>query len=161
MISDNQRANKTLANNIITQTQEKQENVHLAHGYGEVLSLLSKGKGNIIILISDDKSFVLDVVTNLNEHRNEFNATLLGLPRWDRFDDIESDYLVNLKTHIMAPYFIDYDNPDVKKFVAKYQEQHQTDPDILAFQGFDITFYFITALWRLENHSHIVSLTYA
>lgn len=88
------------------------------------------------------------MVTNLNEHRNEFSATLLGLPRWDRFDDIESDYLVNLKTHVMAPYFIDYDNSDVKKFVAKYQEQYQTDPDILAFQGFDLTFYFITALWR-------------
>jgi ABC-type branched-subunit amino acid transport system substrate-binding protein len=148
VISDNQRSNKTLANNIITQLQEKKENVHLADGYGEVLSLLSKNKGNIIILISDDKSFILDVVTNLNEHRNEFSAMLLGLPRWDRFDDIESDYLVNLKTHVMAPYFIDYEDPDVKKFVAKYQGQYQTDPDVLAFQGFDITYYFITALWK-------------
>jgi ABC-type branched-subunit amino acid transport system substrate-binding protein/LysM repeat protein len=148
VISDNQRANKTNANNIIATLEGKNEDVHLAGGDEEVLSLLSKKKGNIIIMISEDKSFVLNVVTNLNEHRNDFNATLLGLPRWDRFDDIEADYLVNLKTHVMAPYFIDYDDSVVKKFVAMYEEHYQTDPDALAFQGFDITFYFITALWR-------------
>ncbi len=148
VISDNQRMNKATANNIMTAMEEKKADVHLAEGYGEVLSLLSKNKGNIIILISDNKSYVLDVVTKLNEHRNEFGVTLLGLPRWDRFDDIEADYLVNLKTHVMAPYFVDYDDPGVKKFVSMYQNHYQTDPEPLAFQGFDITFYFVTALWK-------------
>ena len=148
VISDNQRMNQTIANNIITTMEGKKADVHLAEGYGEVLSLLSKKKGNIIIMISDDKSYVLDVVTKLNEHRNEFGITLMGLPRWDRFEDIEADYLVNLKTHIMAPCFVDYDDPGVKKFVSMYQDRYYTDPDPLAFQGFDITFYFVTALWK-------------
>jgi ABC-type branched-subunit amino acid transport system substrate-binding protein/LysM repeat protein len=148
VISDNQRMNKTTASNIMTAMEDKKADVHLADGYGEVLSLLSKNKGNIIVLISDNKSYVLDVVTKLNEHRNEFGVTLLGLPRWDRFDDIEADYLVNLKTHVMAPYFVDYDDPGVKKFVSMYQDRYLTDPDLLAFQGFDITFYFVTALWK-------------
>ena len=128
--------------------EEKKADVHLAEVYGEVISLLTKKKGNLIVMISDNKSYVLDVVTKLNEHRNEFGVTLLGLPRWDRFDDIEADYLVNLKTHVMAPYFVDYDDSAVKKFVSRYQDRYQTDPDPLAFQGFDITFYFVTALWK-------------
>jgi len=148
VISDNLRMNITVANNIMKAMEDNKADVHLADGYGEVLSLLSKNKGNIIILISDNKSYVLDVVTKLNEHRNEFGMTLLGLPRWDRFEDIEADYLVNLRTHVMAPYFIDYDDPGVKKFVSMYQNRYQTDPDALAFQGFDITFYFVTALWK-------------
>lgn len=148
VISDNQRLNMITANKIITRMEEDTADIHLAEGYGEVLSLLSKEKGNIIIMISDNKSYVLDVVTKLNEHRNEFSMTLMGLPRWDRFDDIEADYLVNLRTHVMAPYFIDYDDPGVKKFVSLYQARYQTDPDALAFQGFDITFYFVTALWK-------------
>jgi ABC-type branched-subunit amino acid transport system substrate-binding protein/LysM repeat protein len=148
VISDNQRMNKTTASNIITAMEEKKADIHLADGYGEVLSLLSKNKGNLIIMISDNKSYVLDVVTKLNEHRNDFGVTLLGLPRWDRFDDIEADYLVNLKTHVMAPWFVDYDDPGVKKFVSMYQDRYQTDPDPLAFQGFDIAFYFVTALWK-------------
>ncbi len=148
VISDNQRTDKATANTILTALQEKKADVHLSDGDEEVISLLSKRKGNVIILISEDKSFILNVITIFNEHRNEVNATLFGLPRWDRFEDIEADYLVNLKTRLMAPYFIDYDDPGVKKFVAMYQERYQTDPDVLAFQGFDVTFYFITALWR-------------
>jgi hypothetical protein len=148
VISDNLRMNITIADTIMKAMEDNKADVHLADGYGEVLSLLSKNKGNIIILISDNKSYVLDVVTKLNEHRNEFGMTLLGLPRWDRFEDIEADYLVNLRTHVMAPYFIDYDDPGVKKFVSMYQDRYQTDPDALAFQGFDITFYFVTALWK-------------
>ena len=140
--------NKATADNIMTAMEENKADMHLAEGYGEVLSLLSKNKGNIIVMISDNKSYVLDVVTKLNEHRNEFGVTLLGLPRWDRFDDIEADYLVNLKTHVMAPWFVDYDDPGVKKFVSMYQDRYQTDPEPLAFQGFDITFYFVTALWK-------------
>jgi len=148
VISDNQRLNKASANNIITTLTDKKADVHMADGYGEVVSLLSGKKGNVVILISNNKSLVLDVVTKLNEHRNEFGITLLGLPRWDRFDDIEADYLVNLKTLVMAPYFVDYENMDVKKFVAQFQDRYKTDPDALAFQGFDVTFYFINALWK-------------
>jgi hypothetical protein len=113
-----------------------------------VLSLLSKSKSNIIVMVSENKSYVLDVITKLNEHRNEYSVTLLGLPRWDRFDDIETDYLVNLKTHVLAPFFVDYDDPAVRRFVSLYQERYQTDPDALAFQGFDITWYFVNALWK-------------
>jgi ABC-type branched-subunit amino acid transport system substrate-binding protein len=148
VISDNQRLNIASADSIMLAMEEKKADVHRAEGYGEVLSLLSSKKGNAIVLISDNKSYVLDIVTKLNEHRNEFGVTLMGLPRWDRFDEIEADYLVNLKTHVMAPTFIDYDDPGVKKFVKMYQDRYQTDPDPLAFQGFDITYYFITALWK-------------
>jgi LysM repeat protein len=148
VISDNQRANKTTSASIMTALEEMKADVHLAEGYGEVLSLLKKNKGNLIVMASDNKSYVLDVVTKLNEHRNDFGITLLGLPRWDRFDDLEADYLVNLNTHVMASYFIDYEDPGVKKFVAVYQDRYKTDPEPLAFQGFDITFYFVYALWK-------------
>jgi ABC-type branched-subunit amino acid transport system substrate-binding protein/LysM repeat protein len=148
VVSDNQRANKTTAASIMAALEEKKADVHIAEGYGEVLSLLKKNKGNLIVMASDNKSYVLDAVTKLNEHRNEFGITLLGLPRWDRFDDLEADYLVNLNTHVMASYFIDYEDSCVKKFVSVYQDRYKTDPEPLAFQGFDITFYFVTALWK-------------
>jgi hypothetical protein len=63
-------------------------------------------------------------------------------------EGLEPEYLVNLKTHMMASSFIDYDNPEVKKFVLKFQDRYKTDPDLLAFQGFDIAFYFLTALLK-------------
>jgi ABC-type branched-subunit amino acid transport system substrate-binding protein len=70
------------------------------------------------------------------------------MPKWDEMEGLEPEYLVNLNTHMMAPSFIDYDDPEVKKFVMQFQEKYKTDPAPLAFQGFDITFYFFSALGK-------------
>jgi len=53
---------------------------------------------------------------------------------------------VNLKTHLMVPGFVDYDEPETKKFVSRFQGKYMTDPDLLAFQGYDVAFYFLSAL---------------
>ena len=148
VISGTRNPDKSTANNLMTALVDSSFDAHLAEGYGEAISLLSKRKGNVILLISEDRSYILDVVTKLNEQRNDFRITLFGLPRWDRLDYIEADYLVNLKTHIMAPYFIDYEDTAVKRFVKRFQDQYKTDPEPLAFQGFDVPYYFITALWK-------------
>jgi hypothetical protein len=44
--------------------------------------------------------------------------------------------------------FVDYDDPMVKWFVRSYQAEYKTDPELLAFQGFDQGYYFISALKR-------------
>lgn len=121
-------------------------NAITATGYDDAVRHLRKDTNNVLLLFSDNKSFILDNVTKFNEIRGEYRITLVGVPRWDMIDEIESDYLVNLRTHIFAPYFIDYENTDVKKFVLNYQNQYYTDPDVLAFQGFDVAMYFSNAL---------------
>jgi len=61
-------------------------------------------------------------------------------------EGLESEYLVALRTHFVAQSFIDYENPDVKKFVRDYQVAYHADPVLLGFQGFDVAFYFLSAL---------------
>jgi hypothetical protein len=125
---------------------DKSLNVHLIDGYGRTFEILSKEKENILVVFSDNKVFTLELFTKLNEFRNDYKLTIIGLPKWDEMEGLEPEYLVNLKTHMMAASFIDYDDPEVKKFVMQYQDRFKTDPDILAFHGFDIAFYFLTAL---------------
>ncbi len=117
-----------------------------ATSYTDAISHFRKDTSNVLVLFSENKSFILDVVTKIHEVRGDYNITLIGLPRWDMVDGIEADYLVNLKAHILAPYFIQYEDENVKKFVRNYQDQYKTDPDFLAFQGFDIAWYFSNAL---------------
>jgi hypothetical protein len=124
----------------------KSMNVHLIDGYGRAFEILSKEKENILVVFSDNKVFTLELFTKLNEFRNEYRLTIFGMPKWDEMEGLEPEYLVNLKTHMMAPSFIDYDDPEVKKFIWQFQEKYKTDPDLIAFQGFDIAFYFLTAL---------------
>jgi hypothetical protein len=120
--------------------------IHLVDGYGRVFEVLSKEKDNILVAFSNNKVFALELLTKMNEFRNNYKLTIIGLPKWDEIEGLELEYLVNLKTHMMDPSFIDYDEPEVKKFVMLFQDKYKTDPDPLAFQGFDIAFYFFSAL---------------
>jgi hypothetical protein len=106
----------------------------------------SKDKPNFIIVFSDDQAYILDLMRSLYKLRNEYDLTLIGLPDWSLIEGLESEYLVSLKTFMMSRSFIDYNNPLVKKFVYQYQETYKTDPELLAFQGFDQSFYFLSAL---------------
>ena len=148
IVNNGQYGNKDAADKMLKECQSKKLDARITQGYESTLGVFSKEKENVVIAFSENKSYVLDLITKLNEWRNEYKITLVGLPRWDKLDDIEVDYLVNLKTHIVAPSFIDYDDINVKKFISKYQEQYKTDPDPLAFQGFDVAYYFLTALTR-------------
>jgi len=125
---------------------DKSMNVHLINGYGGAFEVFSREKENILVVFSDNKVFTLELFTKLNEFRNDYKLTIIGLPHWDEMEGLEPEYLVNLKTHMLAASFIDYDDPEVKKFVLRYQDSYKIDPDILAFQGFDIAFYFLSAL---------------
>ena len=117
-------------------------------GYISTLAAFSKEKENVVIAFSDNRSYILDLVTKLNEWRNDYRITLIGLPRWDKMDNIEVDYLVNLKTHMVSSLFIDYDRPEIRQFVRKFMGKYSTDPQSLAFLGYDIAYYFASALNR-------------
>lgn len=109
---------------------------------------LKKDVQNMVVIFSENKSTILDLLTQLDGIKNQYQISVFGLPAWNRIDGLEVDYLVNLKTHMIASYYIDYDDDNVKKFVRDFQEAIKTDPDPLAFIGFDIGNFFLTALKR-------------
>jgi len=103
---------------------------------------------NLVVIFSENKSTILDLLTQLNGIKTQYRISVFGLPDWGRIDGLEVDYLVNLKTHVAAPYFIDYEDKDVKNFIRAFQENLKTDPEPLAFIGFDVATYFLTALMK-------------
>ena len=107
---------------------------------------LQKEQLNIVAIFSENKSTILDLMTQLNGIKTQYNLSVFGLPGWDRIDGLEVDYLVSLRTHMAAPYFIDYDRSDVNNFIRGFQETIKTDPDPLAFIGYDVAQYFLSAL---------------
>jgi LysM repeat protein len=109
---------------------------------------LKKDVKNLVVLITENKTYSLDMLTHLNGLKDQYDITVLGLPQWDRLEGMEYDFLSNLKTHILAPYFIDYSDPAVQRFIRLYQEQYKTDPELLAFVGEDVAYYFLTALMK-------------
>ncbi|MEI7664183.1 MAG: ABC transporter substrate-binding protein [Bacteroidota bacterium] len=120
--------------------------VRIVEGQENAIAALSKEKDNYLVVFSDNTAYAFDLTRRLFELRNEYALTLVGLPDWSAMEGLETEYLVALKTHIIAESFIDYENPEVKKFVLKYQGTYHSDPVLLGFQGFDLAVYFLTAL---------------
>jgi ABC-type branched-subunit amino acid transport system substrate-binding protein len=126
--------------------QDRNLVVRVVESQEAAIGLYLKDKPNYVVTFSKDQAYSLDLLRALYRLRNEYNLTLVGLPDWPAMEGLENDYLVALNTHMVSRSFIDYSMPMVKHFVRQYQERYKTDPDLLAFQGFDQAFYFLSAL---------------
>ena len=114
---------------------------------GDILnSAFIKGKENIVIIPSTDRAFVTDVIGKLNGYSYEYNVKLFGQPRWERFESIDIDNFHNTNTHYLSNSYIDYSKPEIIDFVRNYRNIMNVEPDRMAFQGYDITLFFCTAL---------------
>jgi LysM repeat protein len=107
---------------------------------------LVAGEKNIVIIPSADQAFVSDVLMRLNVLSRTYDITIFGLQEWQRFANLEVEYLHNMELHFASPYFIDYNNRNVKDFLGRFRNKYKTDPSYYGFQGYDIMFYFLQAL---------------
>lgn len=114
---------------------------------GDMLnSAFMKGKENIVIIPSTDRAFVTDIMGKLNGYSYEYNVKVLGRQTWERFESIDIDNFHNTNTHYLSNSYIDYSKPEIIDFVRNYRNILNTEPDRMAFQGYDITMFFCSAL---------------
>lgn len=114
---------------------------------------LDKEKLNLYVLPTNNEAFVTDVVTKLNTLKAfGSNVEVLGLSRWQRFDNIDPEYFFNLNLALATPFFIDYNHEDVKQFVLKYRNTFRTEPSQMAIHGYDVGLYFFSLLKDYGNN---------
>lgn len=116
----------------------------------KIMAVLSPESENLVLVPSNSEAFVSDVVRNLNllytnpVEENRRNVTLFGMARWRNFERIEVDYFHRMNLHLSLPYYVDYNRAEVKEFLMKYRALYNNEPTPFAFQGYDITRYFLT-----------------
>jgi hypothetical protein len=103
---------------------------------------------NLVIIYSESKVFILDIMRSLNELRDTFNITVIGMPDWTKIEDIEAEHLNNLNTHIFSADYIDYQNETVRSFIRKFRHKYATEPKEFAYSGYNIGIYFLSALMK-------------
>jgi len=108
---------------------------------------------NVVITYSDDKVFILDFMRKLNELRDSFPITVIGIPEWKLIDFLEPEHLNNLNTQIMSDTYVDYNSPLVKQFIRRFRQTYQDEPNDYAFRGYDIGWYFLSALMKFGPQS--------
>lgn len=124
------------------------DTIREAYGIGGIQNALNPAKINIVVLPSNNQSYVTEFVSKLNNLKEKNNIILFGLQSWNNYENIDIEYLNNLEVHIPANNFIDYSIPCVKDFIKAYREKFKTEPANFAFQGFDVTCYFLSILQK-------------
>ena len=119
---------------------------------------LRKDTVNIIVVPSNDVKFVTSVFTrvnnvlNTNTYAKGMKVIVFGLEDWNRIDDIDVKHRMRSEQHYASYRFLDYDNNQTNNFINSYRAQIGADPGISGVQGFDVGYYFLSAMYLYGSH---------
>lgn len=97
---------------------------------------------NKFLIASEREGFVTDVMRNITILAHDNRKVSIYCHSKVRNFDIESGYMHDNNLHVSLSYWIDYDNPQVIRFVKEYRALMNTEPSQFSFQGYDITCWF-------------------
>ncbi len=124
----------------------------MSGGTSVLEGLLRTDKENIIVLAERSEANVSVSMTRLNTISKSNKIIVVGLQEYTKMQSIDIEHLHNTRLHYLAPYFIDYGNPNVINFIEKYRSAFGGEPTQYSFQGYDIALHFMTSLGKPGNY---------
>ncbi|MEN6456562.1 MAG: LysM peptidoglycan-binding domain-containing protein [Prolixibacteraceae bacterium] len=119
-----------------------------ADGAEGLKALLSTDRENVFIIPSETEAQISVAVTTLNALAEHYPVTLIGLSNFQRYKSIQTEYFHRTKLTYLTPYFVNYESSVVNQFIRKFRRNFYAEPNQYSFQGYDVTFYFMSALFR-------------
>ncbi len=111
--------------------------------------VLDNDKINVVFIPSSSQTFVLNVINKLNDFTKNDKIILSYLPSWKKFEqNFELEHLFNLHTYATHCLYINYEEPDVKRFVMDYRFLYKIEPSKFSFLGYDGGIYFLTLIQK-------------
>ena len=112
---------------------------------------LSSSEDNVVILLSDDKAFLKETVGQLKKYLSKTEKAKIHLYTYsnpEEVNEISSQTFIDLDTYFVCESFVDYTNPDVKRFVNKCRATYNFEPTQknYAFTAFDAGLFFLNAI---------------
>ncbi|MGB3948971.1 MAG: LysM peptidoglycan-binding domain-containing protein [Bacteroidia bacterium] len=129
-------------------TETAKDTIREVRSIAAVESLMNPNKTNVVILPSNNQSYVTDCISKLNKVNDKNKIVLFGLQSWLNFDNLDFEYLNKLSVHLPSNAYVDYTKQATKDFIAEYRYKFKTEPELYAFQGYDISLYFISLLQK-------------
>ncbi|MBK8497646.1 MAG: LysM peptidoglycan-binding domain-containing protein [Flavobacteriales bacterium] len=113
---------------------------------GDLIARLDKGRLNVIVAPSEDVEFTAALVTRLKPQAEKFRIALVGMESWLSMDPLAADDLSALGFLFASGSFADPTDPRIASFTRRFRERFRTDVDEYALLGFDVSFYYLSAL---------------
>ena len=117
---------------------------------------LTKDSANLIILPSIRQGFVSNLIRQINtiyeNNKDSLDITICGFPHWQRYENIELDYLYNLQLLSFSTSYINYSCKHTNNFIEKFRQNYHSEPTRFAFQAYDIMFYFSKNIHKFDQY---------
>jgi LysM repeat protein/ABC-type branched-subunit amino acid transport system substrate-binding protein len=110
--------------------------------------ILSRTKENVVFVPSLNEGEVSVALSNINNLADDYSITLIGFDRYEQFNSIDLEFYFNLKLHYIDPYWVDYNDPATVAYIQKFKDHFYTEPTNFGFQGYDVAFYFLNAIYN-------------
>lgn len=114
----------------------------------EIAPLMDPNSDNVFIISTDNEAQVSVAVTNLTALAERYNIVLMGTPALTKLKSIQTENYHRIRLRYLSPYFVDYQRPLVKRVVSVYRDIFSAEPTQFSLQGYDVTYYFLSALFR-------------
>jgi len=115
-------------------------------GLSEINTVMSETTDNVFFIPTDNEAQVSMAITNLNTLSEKSNVLLVGSPMLAKLKSIQPENFHRVRLRYLSPYFVNYAKPLVRRMVGQYREIYSAEPSQFSFQGFDVAFYFMSAL---------------
>jgi len=119
----------------------------------DLQNTLSTEKQNIVVIPETDEAFVSIVVTQLYFQLKNYDISVVGMPHWNVFQNVDFLYFHKLSLNYLTPYYFSFDSANVKKFLRVYRNTYFSEPVTLtkkggsyAFLGYDLSYHFLKTL---------------
>ncbi len=110
--------------------------------YSQIKDVLSDAARNLIVIPSNDESFVRMTIKQLNGLTNDYLMDVYGMPTWINFDHIPKEQLSNVSARITQNFWLDKTSPPVARFREAYEMKFKVHPTEYAVKGYDQMMYF-------------------
>jgi LysM repeat protein len=130
----------------------------------ELIFSLSEDKKNLVVVPTADEALASSVVSALYYQLNRFDIELIGAPQWTEFSSIDFRYYHELKLVFFNSFWVDYYDPEIEKFMAKFRRHYYNEPTVNSKKGInygilghDMSLYFLNAM-RIHGRRFILHL---
>jgi LysM repeat protein len=117
-------------------------------GISGLFKKMDRNKTNILVTMVGGEAFLSNYLRELSLNTDAFDMLVMGIPDWERYQNVEIDYLQNLQVHIFTPDFYDYDDPHIRNFIRAYRTAYKSEPTADALKAGQTTWFFLDAMSR-------------
>lgn len=103
-----------------------------------MIDYLKKGVPNVIFLPITEEQQVANWCKALQPIANEYSITLVGLPNWEKFTNIRSEWFDNLKVTISQSFWCQTNDDYTLRARMAFRAIYQHEPGDEFFRGYDV-----------------------